>query len=1103
MMVATQIWKALLPVAFLASNAGAELCAGGEWDVIVVGSGPAGIVTADRMSEAGKKTLLLEQGGPSYYVTGGRARPDWLNDTELSRVDVPGLYKSIFSMPGKGLTCASDVVNAFQGCTVGGNTAINAGLFFQPPASDWDRYFPRGWKNKDMQSAIEKVRATQPSTDNNSQDGKRYLQSGYDAVRQWLVDGAGYAEVGLNDGPQNHTKSKVFGHPIWNYEGGQRSGPVKTYLQTALKRPNFSFQTGTKVLRVRRDGDVANGVDVETTSARAPYSICIKEGGTVISSAGALLSPQLLMWSGIGDAEVLKNLSKNGHVTQPPQDWINNTAVGNKVFDNPNTFIELQSDSIDSYVYNYSYPLPGDAELYLNNRSGPYTFASQTSAFWDYIQQGKDVVGCQGTIDSSGAMDYMKMGTITLNVYGTSGLRSFGRVNLDARGIATPASNFYSDPRDVSAIATFVHNIFKSLPSTLTPLNIAKNSTLEAIETWLKTPSKYTLGNVQHWSSSCRMGECVNTDTKVVEKPNIIMGDDFAAILAANGMNFVTTDRHDTYPYINPKNVNLQGKNVLITGASKGIGKVTAVSYAKAGASSIALGARSSLESVVKDVLEAAKSAGHPEPRIVTFNIDVTSQESVEAAAKKVSSEFDGRLDILINNAGYLSDFAAIPDSDPLEWWRSYEVNVKGTYLVTHAFWSLLLASSSKIIINVASIGAVTTAPHNSAYGTSKSAAMRFTEYINQDHGEGNEGMVAIAVHPGGVQTELGLGMPEHMHGFLVDTSELAGDTLLWLGAERREWLGGRYVSANWDLEELSAKKEEIVKRDLLKLRMTRNSDTADSPESALDRAFKKMKSSGSASHAHSSHVTNAVDDSAEDYQPSAFESEHDQGEAANSGTSMEHTRLTHRKMTNAEKEAKQRRLEGQVGFIILTRDNNKPNAYGMCSVTHAPLPWSAVARAYNEKYGVSVTPAAMEKRVRQHRTDWMAKHPAYPVKIVYAHKTRKSQAPRSKANVAKAPAHRARNIVETDVHSNRGTDRHQKCVEAIGYLDSSDRIAGWLPPDHVRNQADIRNYIDDARKHRSGVLRSTVKMFGGARLFSDDYWLEWLEGKHSYTVHQ
>ena len=199
------------------------------------------------MSEAGKKTLLLEQGGPSYYVTGGRARPKWLNGTELSRVDVPGLYKSIFSNSGEGnLTCASDVVNAFQGCTVGGNSAINAGLFFQPPASDWNRYFPDGWKDADMQSAIKKVRTKQPSTDSPSQDGKRYLQSGYEAAKRWLVDGAGYADVGLNDGIENHNKTKVFGHPIWYYENGQRSGPVKTYLQSALNRTNFSFQTGTR-----------------------------------------------------------------------------------------------------------------------------------------------------------------------------------------------------------------------------------------------------------------------------------------------------------------------------------------------------------------------------------------------------------------------------------------------------------------------------------------------------------------------------------------------------------------------------------------------------------------------------------------------------------------------------------------------------------------------------------------------------------------------------------------------------------------------------------------------------------------------------------------
>jgi cellobiose dehydrogenase (acceptor) len=491
-----------------------------------LGSGPAGIVTADRMSEAGKKTLLLEQGGPSYYVTGGRARPDWLNGTELSRVDVPGLYKSIFSNSVEGnLTCASDVVNAFQGCTVGGNSAINAGLFFQPPASDWDRYFPEGCKNDDMQYAINKVKAKQPNTDIPSQDGKRYLQSGYEAAKRWLVDGAGYAEVGLNDGIENHSKSKVFGHPIWYYENGQRSGPVKTYLQSALNRSNFAFQTGTKVLRVRRDGDVATGVDVQSNGANDSTSICIKEGGMVISSAGALLSPQLLMWSGIGEAATLASLLMNGHVTVPSQDWINNTAVGDGVFDNPNTFIELYSDEISSYSYNYSNPPQSDVDLYLNNRSGPYTFASQTSAFWDYIEQDDDVVGCQGTIDSSGAMEYMENGTITLNVYGTSGLRSVGRVNLDARGIALPSSNFYSDPRDATAIATFVHNIFSALPPTLSPLNIAKNSTIEQLTTWLTTPSPYTLGNVQHWSSSCRMEACIDADTKVIGMQNLFVID--------------------------------------------------------------------------------------------------------------------------------------------------------------------------------------------------------------------------------------------------------------------------------------------------------------------------------------------------------------------------------------------------------------------------------------------------------------------------------------------------------------------------------------------------------------------------------------------------
>jgi cellobiose dehydrogenase (acceptor) len=377
-----------------------------------------------------------------------------------------------------------------------------------------------------MQNAIAKVHAMQPSTDLPSADGKRYLQSGYEAAKEWLVEGAGYAEVGLNDNPENHQKTKVFGHPIYNYEGGQRSGPVKTYLQSALKRSNFHFQTGTKVVRVIRDGQTATGVEIQLKGSNATSIVNIAKSGRVVLSSGALLSPQLLMWSGIGEAASLRTLSASGQLTLPANQWINNSAVGDKVFDNPNTFIELFSDSISSYNYNYTDPIPADKDLYLKSRSGPYSFASQTSAFWDFIQQGNETIGCQGTIDSSGFGSLMENGTITLNVYGTSGLRSFGRVGLDAKGIATPSGGFfYSDKRDAQAIGQFVYNIFQKLPKTLKPLNIAGNSTLEEITTWISTPSEYTLGNVQHWSSSCRFETCVDADTKVIGTDNIHVVD--------------------------------------------------------------------------------------------------------------------------------------------------------------------------------------------------------------------------------------------------------------------------------------------------------------------------------------------------------------------------------------------------------------------------------------------------------------------------------------------------------------------------------------------------------------------------------------------------
>lgn len=62
--------------------------------------------------------------------------------------------------------------------------------------------------------------------------------------------------------------------------------------------------------------------------------------------------------------------------------------------------------------------------------------------------------------------------------------------------------------------------------------------------------------------------------------------------------------------------------------------------------------------------------------------------------------------------------------------------------------------------------------------------------------------------------------MPAKMHEILNDTPELSADAIVWYTAERREWLAGRYVSVEWDMQQLLDKRERIVRDDLLKNRL-------------------------------------------------------------------------------------------------------------------------------------------------------------------------------------------------------------------------------------------------------------------------------------------
>jgi NAD(P)-dependent dehydrogenase (short-subunit alcohol dehydrogenase family) len=230
------------------------------------------------------------------------------------------------------------------------------------------------------------------------------------------------------------------------------------------------------------------------------------------------------------------------------------------------------------------------------------------------------------------------------------------------------------------------------------------------------------------------------------------------------GLNFTKILHSDTYPTINPTTKsNHSGHAVFITGASSGIGLATALSYAKAGASHIGLASLDTFPSgIVETLRDVAKSGNHPEPNINILQLNVLDQESIDMAASGIATAFK-KLDILINCAGFMPPAAAISSSDDEEYWRTFEVNLRGTYRVTKAFLPLLLQNSGglKIVINFSSVAAHNLRTDYSAYGISKYAILRFTEFLMAENAEA--GLVAYCVHPGAILTKLAERMPANV----------------------------------------------------------------------------------------------------------------------------------------------------------------------------------------------------------------------------------------------------------------------------------------------------------------------------------------------------
>jgi len=243
------------------------------------------------------------------------------------------------------------------------------------------------------------------------------------------------------------------------------------------------------------------------------------------------------------------------------------------------------------------------------------------------------------------------------------------------------------------------------------------------------------------------------------------------------------------------------------------------VAFAQAGAKAIYITSRS------EKALEETKirvSKENPETQCKYMICDVTFEEQVKASIEDCVATFGG-IDVADSNAGYLDQWKKIGESDTTSWWKTWEVNLKGTYYVIRYTIPYLIESVKKHsargstgghLILISSIGAQFVRPTASAYQTSKHAINRLCEFVNIDHGK--DGVKCFAIHPGGVPTVLAKNMPDELHNLLVDEPDLAAGFAVWLCSGKADWAKGRYLSSNWDVDELTQLKDQIIQEDLL-----------------------------------------------------------------------------------------------------------------------------------------------------------------------------------------------------------------------------------------------------------------------------------------------
>lgn len=189
--------------------------------------------------------------------------------------------------------------------------------------------------------------------------------------------------------------------------------------------------------------------------------------------------------------------------------------------------------------------------------------------------------------------------------------------------------------------------------------------------------------------------------------------------------------------------MNMDGKTVLITGASRGIGAAAARVFADAGAR-VALIARSG-----EDIAELAGEIGNA---AIAIPCDVSRYWEVASAVDATVGTF-GSLDVMINNAGVIEPIAHLADSDPDGWGQSVDINLKGIYHGLRAAMPVMIAAGGGTILNISSGAAYGPVEGWSHYCAAKAGAAMLTRCADEEARA--RGLRVMGLSPGTVGTSM------------------------------------------------------------------------------------------------------------------------------------------------------------------------------------------------------------------------------------------------------------------------------------------------------------------------------------------------------------